>query len=396
MRTSKLLICSLVFLLANNIFGQSRQEDTTSRYKSLIPEEKQWILKNVDIIANMNFDFRTDFENNEYLQSVFRFEQFRLEIKGYVTDRIFFRFRHRYTSDFQPQTLDKIIKGVDFAYMRFDLDKEKKWQLTVGKTFADWGGWEFDINPIEIYEYSDIIEYADNFLSGVGIYYQATPNHGFSGQVLNTRTNTFEELYDTIPDVTQTKAPLAGVINWRGSFFNGALTTLWSYSIFTEAKGFFKNYIALGQRYNGKKFSFAYDFKISDEQIDRTGIISDEIPDDLYNYSVKKTLYHSHWIRGTYKITPKWHISLDAFVDFADWLSDLDPLKTQNRFRTVYSFIPTVEFFPFDRVNLKFFLGYVGRFYEYSDYAKNRPGLMKENYNTGRIMFGVITPLKVL
>jgi long-subunit fatty acid transport protein len=39
---------------------------------------------------------------------------------------------------------------------------------------ADWGAWEFDWNPIDIYEYSDIVEYADNFLTGVGFTYTPT------------------------------------------------------------------------------------------------------------------------------------------------------------------------------------------------------------------------------
>jgi hypothetical protein len=95
-------------------------------------------------------------------------------------------------------------------------------------------------------------------------------------------------------------------------------------------------------------------------------------------------------------MTPKWHFSVDAFVDFADWTSDKDPLKTQNRFRTVYSVIPTIEFYPWDDFNLKFFIGYVGRWYKYSDYAKNRPGLMKQDYNTSRVMIGLISPLKFL
>jgi hypothetical protein len=40
---------------------------------------------------------------------------------------------------------------------------------------ADWGAWEFDWNPIDIYEYSDIVEYADNFLSGAGFTYTPVP-----------------------------------------------------------------------------------------------------------------------------------------------------------------------------------------------------------------------------
>ena len=384
----------LIFLFSSiYIYSQERQSADTAKYISKIPGEKQNLLKNVDMFANTQVSFRNDFYNDEFLGSKFKIEQFRLEIKGFVHKDIFFRFRHRYTSTFEPQTIDKIIKGVDFAYFRFNLGE--KFKLTFGKTYADWGGIEFDINPINIYEYSDIIEMADNFLTGAEIHYQASNNNSFGFQVLNSRTGTFEEIYDTIPDVVASKVPLAFVVNWRGKFFNGKVHTNWSYSIFTEAENNFKNYIALGQQFVSKYIDIAYDYKISMEQIDRTGIISNEIPDNLYNYSVKNTMYQSHWTRITYKMNKKWHFSLDAFVDFADWKDDLDPLKTEDRFRTTYSIVPTIEFFPWD-YDLKFFIAYVGRYYQYSDYVKNRPELELKDYSTGRAMFGIISPLKFM
>lgn len=388
-------IMSFVLLLATDISAQNRQEDTTYTY-SLISQDKQKLLENIDVIANMNYNFRSDYLDGEYLDSRFKFEQFRLEIKGDVSENVYFRFRHRYTSEFQPQAIDKIIKGVDFAYITVKVSEKVK--LTAGKTYADWGGWEFDLNPIDIFEYSDIIEQADNFLSGAGVYYQVTDNHGLSGQILNSRTQSFEQLYDTVPNVESTAVPLAAVLNWRGTLFNGRVNTLWSYSLFSEAKGKSMNYVALGTKYSSKnkKFVLSYDFKWSQEDLDRTGIISNEIPDTLYNYSVENTLYYSHWLNGTYRFAPKWQISLTGFVDFANWQDDLDPLKTEDRFRTVYSVIPTLEYFPFEEVNLKFFLGGVYRYYDYSDYAQSRPGLGVQDYDQYRLMFGFISPLLVL
>ncbi len=387
----KLIITAIFLSIAGIVQAQLRQADT-SAYRSLIPVEKQELLKNVDMIMNMQLGLRNDFQNGEYLGSKFKFEQFRLEIKGYVHEKVFFRFRHRYTSDFEPQSVDKIIKGVDFAYLRFDLSD--KLQLTVGKTFADWGGYEFDLNPIDIYEYSDIIEMADNFLTGAGLYYQATKNHGFSFQILNSRTGTFEEIYDSIPTIQSSKAPLAAVINWRGSFWGGKFTTLWSYSLFNEAQDMFKNYIAIGNQLKLKKLTVMYDFKWSKEDLDRTGIISGDVPDDIYNYALKNTLYYSHWLRVDYRFVPQWQLSFVGFIDKAKWLSDMDPLKDTDDWRTAYSFIPTIEYFPWDNLNLKFFFGYVGRYFDYSDYATTRVGA--QDYNTGRIIFGIISPLHVL
>ncbi len=394
MKIKNLLLLVLLTLTAGVVFGQRRQADTTSTYKTILPTEKQALLKNIDVIANTQMNFRADYQDGEFLGAKYTFEQFRMEIKGYIAKNVFFRFRHRYTSSFEPQSIDKIIKGVDFAYLRFDLSD--KWQLTIGKTYADWGGIEFDLNPIDIYHYSDIIEMADNFLTGAEIWYQASKSHGFGFQILDSRTASFDELYGSVPGIEPAKVPLAAVVNWRGSFFGGKFSTIWSYSLFTEAEGIGKNYIALGNLFQSGNWYIAYDYKISMEQLDRTGIISDEIPDSLYSFAVENTLYQSHWLRISYKLSDKWKLSLDAFVDYADWKDDLDPLKTEDSFRTVYSFIPTIEYYPWDDINLKFFLGYVGREYKYSDFAKTRPGLKLKDYSTGKLMLGIISPLNIL
>jgi len=384
----------ILLVLTGSMFAQRKQTDSTMTYKSTIPDKKQSLLKNVAVIANTQINFRSDYTDGEFDGAKFTFEQFRMEIKGYVHENVFFRFRHRYTSTFEPQSVDKIIKGVDFAYLRFDITD--KWQLTVGKTYADWGGIEFDLNPIDIYYYSDIIEMADNFLTGVEIWHQASENHGFGFQILDSRTATFNELYGDVPGLTAAKIPLAAIVNWRGNFWDGKFSTIWSYSIFTEAEGVGKQYIALGNLYQSGDWYVAYDFKISMEDLDRTGIVSSEIPDDLYPYAVQNTLYQSHWTRINYKLSKKWRLSLDAFIDLAYWTDDLDPLQTEDKFRTVYSYIPTVEFYPWDNLNLKFFAGYVGRNFVYSDYAKTRPGLEKKDYSTGKLMIGIISPLHIL
>ena len=391
MKFKNILVLVLFLFTIGIAQAQLRQADSTSTYRSIIPEEKQGLLKNIDMIANMQLGMRSDFLDGDHVQTNYRFEQFRLEIKGYVHEKVFFRFRHRYTSTFEPQTIDKVIKGVDFAYLRFDATE--KLQFTIGKTFADWGGYEFDMNPINIYEYSDIIEMADNFLTGVGVYYQAFDNHGFSFQVLNSRTQSFEELYQGLPEMEGSEVPLAAVVNWRGSFWDGKFTTLWSYSLFNEAKDTFKNYIALGNQLNLDKITLSYDFKISMEDLDRTGIISNDVPDELYPYALENTVYFSHWLKFDYRFKEQWQFSFVGFYDEAKWKDDIDPTKYTDDWRTAYGVIPTIEYFPWKDLNLKFYLGYVGRVYDYSDYATSRVGV--EDYNTGRFIVGLISPLHI-
>lgn len=399
MKIKYLMIPLLLFGITWSGFSQYRQTETKPEYKSLIPEEKQKRLKNIDFIANMQFAFRNDFRDGDYMSSQFKMEQFRMEIKGWVTDKVYFRFRHRYTSPFEPQSMDKIIKGVDMAFISLKLGNNDKWELMAGKFCVDWGGIEFDLNPIDIYEYSDIIEQADNFLSGVGVKYFVNSDNYIGLQIYNSRTQTYDELYgnDSIigsAGITASKAPLGGVITWRGSLWDGLVSTLWSYSLTNEASGMFKNYVAFGQQLNLNKFKLAYDFKISSEDLDRTGIISNEIPRNEYGYVLQNTMYWSHWIHADWEFVPKWHVVFVGFVDRAKWLDNEDPEKYTNDIRTAYGFIPTVEYYPWDNINLRFFVGWVGRVYKYSDYTKSKIGV--KDYNTGRFMVGLISPLKFL
>src|SRR5688500_11723106 len=162
----------VILCLPSALMSQTKapQEGDTTYYKTLIPETKQTLLKNMSMIANMRFAFRNDFQDGDHVGSRFTTEQFRLEFKGKIHDKVYFRFRDRYTRAQQPQSVDGISRSTDLAFIRVDVSD--RFSISAGKLCADWGAYEFDYNPIDIYEYSDIIEYADNFLSGVSFAYQ--------------------------------------------------------------------------------------------------------------------------------------------------------------------------------------------------------------------------------
>ena len=393
----------LLLLLPTILWAQKQERQTgdTTYYKTLIPEAKQGLLRDVSVIANMQFALRNEFVDGEYTQTRFRNEQFRLEIRGKVHEKVYFRFRDRYTRAQTAESIDNLSRSVDLAYLRFDLSE--KFSIAAGKMCADWGAWEFDWNPIDIYEYSDIVEYADNFLTGVGFTYTPSSRNQWTFQVLDSRTKSFEELYGEQPNFTESEAPLAFVANWRGSLLDGKVKTIWSYSLFNEAQevdggnSANMNYIALGNEFNFEKFRFIYDFKWSDEDLDRTTIVSETVPDDLYPFALANTQYIGHWINVRYQINPKVYLTFVGMLDIAKWKnSDIDPENTtgEEKIRDAWGFIPAVEYFPWSDLNIKFFANWVGRRYEYTDYAKDRFGVA--DYTTGRFTVGFITPLGIL
>lgn len=398
---NKIWILVLLFLPAA-IMAQVKepQAGDTTYYKTLIPEEKQGLLKNMSMIANQRFAFRNEFQDGEYTGSRFNIEQFRLEFKGNVHDKVYFRFRDRYTRAQEPQSIDGISRSTDLAFIR--ISATDKLSIWAGKMCADWGAFEFDYNPIDIYEYSDIIEYADNFLTGVGFSYQATSKHQFTLQMLDSRTKSFDELYGSQPDYEESKLPLAFVFNWRGSLFDGKFNTIWSYAYHNEARNTAldepagMNYIALGNQLKLGKFTVEYDFKWSQEDLDRSYIISEQVnASSEYSYALENTVYIGHWLHLYYRVSPKINLAFVGMVDVANW-KDEDGQNLpgyDEHFRTAYGFIPTFEYYPFKDLNLRFYANFVGRSYKYSDFAKDRIDV--EDMTKGRFAIGFVTPLGI-
>jgi hypothetical protein len=376
---------------------KERQAGDTTYYPSLIPEAKQTLLKNMSMIANMRFAERNEFVDGEHTKSRFTMEQFRLEFKGKVHDKVYFRFRDRYTRAQTSESVDGISRSTDLAFIRVELNS--KFSIAAGKMCADWGAYEFDYNPIDIYEYSDIIEYADNFLSGFQLNWVLNPQHQFTFQVLDSRTKTFGELYGPQPSLGESKVPMAFVANWRGSLFDGKFNTIWSYARHNEAhdtvadKGVGMDYIALGNQLKLNKLTIEYDYKISTEDLDRTSIVSETVPDNLYPYALRKTEYIGHWLHLYYRLNPKINLAFVAMLDIANYKDNIDPQKTSDHIRDAWGYIPTIEYYPFKDLNLRFYANWVGRKYEYSDYAKTR--FKAKDYETSRFAIGFVTPLGI-
>jgi len=381
-----------LLLLPSVLFAQKseRQVGDTTYYKTLIPEEKQGLLKNVSLIFNQRYAFRNEFTDGNYTGSRFTMEQFRMELRGQVHKKVYFRFRNRFTKTQDPQSVDNLSHSIDLAMLRVDITD--KWSISAGKLCADWGGYEFDLNPIDVYQYSDIIDYADNFLAGVGVSYKMNPNNQFTVQVLNSRTKTFNEIYGPVPNITESKAPLAFVANWRGNMLNGHFKPIWSYSAFTEAQGTFMHYVTLGNQFQFGKFTLQYDLNLYFEDLDRTGIVSDAIPDTLFGYRVQNTRYIGNWLHLSYRANEHINLAFVGMVEFEDWM---DAPGGEDRLRTAWGYIPTFEYYPFKSFNLRFYVNWVGRVYNYSANAEGNPSLGVSDYTTGRLSIGLVTPLAV-
>lgn len=382
----------LIIVMPVFSFGQNEiQKENT--FAPLIPASKLSLLKDVDVIFNTRLAFDNYFVDNEHVSSLFSVNQFRFEVKGKIHDKVFFRFRNRYTKISDPNTVDNMSRAVDMAYLTIDVAPQTK--LSFGKMIGDWGGYELLTNPIEILSYNTINNSSENFLEGASLSYALMDHKNkFNFQMLNSRTKTFQEQYGTSvpPGIKAAEMPLAAVGNWKGSFFEGKIETTYSYGYFIDAEKTNRSLISLGNKFKNKKWLLYYDFQYSKEDLDQKGVVSNIIK-SKYPYTAENAVYLENWMRAEYQIQPKVNLLLTIMNSNAYWNGNPDPDKS-NRLLTSYGIIPTIEYSPFTDFNMKFFAGYIFKKNNYSGYAQS-------NFNavdgtTGQLSFGIIAPLLVL
>ena len=281
--------------------------------------------------------------------------------------------------------IDNLPTSIDIAGIGVKLND--KWSIFAGKQCAAYGGIEFDLNPIEIYEYSDMIENMSNFMSGLNIGYDFAAGQQLNFQVLNSLNGSFESTYGDV-DVEPTKVPLVYTLNWNGNF-SDIYKTRWSASLMSQAKGKNLYYFALGNEFTFGKFNMYIDLMYSNDAIDRAGIMT-EIVGGACGHNVFKANYLSLVSKLNYRFADKWNVFVKGMYETASIKDMTDPQAypfiTNGKYRTSLGYLGGIEYYPMES-NLHFFLTYVGRHYMYEEIAN------KADYSTNRVSLGFIYQL---
>lgn len=304
---------------------------------------------------NMYFNFQTSLdaekEGKSDLTTKFQARQLRLEVRGDLTERIFYRFRHRLNKSNAAVSLDNLATATDMMYAGFRLNE--KWTATVGKMCQMWGGYEFDLNPMNIYEYSDFLNNMDNFMLGAMITYAPNPNHEFNLQITDVRNSNFADLYATATaTIKESNTPLAYIFNWNGNLLDGLVQTRWGAGLQSEADGYTNALVMLGTKLNLPKFQVFLDYMMANDQLDRLNYTP--LSNNGSATPVKDAKYNSFVLKAEYQPAPEWNIFAQGLYETAN--SSL----ANNEFKGI-GYFAGVEYLPFKEQDLRFFLAYIGR-----------------------------------
>lgn len=380
-----------ILLLAGCVQGVAAQDNASE--KTLF-EEVTGIKKKTDkfnLYLNMNGSYDAQFDDG-FTGSKFNMRQLRIEAKGNINDWLSYRWRQRLNrSNAQGKNIDNLPTSIDIAAIGVKLSD--KWSIFAGKQCAAYGGIEFDLNPIEIYEYSDMIDWMSNFMTGVNIGYDFAAGQQLNFQVLNSLNGPFDEMYGGEPTdgIEPSKSPLVYTLNWNGNF-NNVFKTRWSASVMNQADGKKLYYYAFGNELSLDKFNMFFDVMYSKDAIDRSGIITG-IVGKQGGHNALNAGYLSLVTKLNYRFDKNWNVFVKGMYETASVTKKTGDIE-KGKYRTSLGYLAGLEYYPMENSNLHFFLTYVGRKFNYEDRAE-KLSVDNKDYNTNRVSVGFIYQLQM-
>ena len=380
----------------NNIGMGGGDGDIQSIHERITKLEKK------NDMFNLYFNYAASFqaEHNSLSDewgTKFANKQLRIEIKGNLTDKLYYRLRHRLNKATDAKGEDNFAKATDIMMVGYNFND--KLSISGGKMCQIWGGFEFDENPMYIYQYSDMVDYMDNFMAGVTVSYKPIPTQEIAVEISNSYNGKFADEYgdeavvvnnDEAQALQKSKNPLTYIINWNGSFFDGKLNTRWAWGLQTQAKGKYSRMLTLGQQLNLPKFQWYFDYMGAFDDLDRLKIATNELRDAFVggdapgNVYLGKVHYNSFITKANWQFAPSWNLMLKGMYETAS-VTKMEQFKN---YRKSFGYMGSIEYCPAKQQDFRLFLAYVGRKYDYS----TKCGL--KDYNTDRIELGFMYRIK--
>lgn len=393
--TRKTLLCCCLLALSVSMNAQDNHGygGDDGHFKSLAEEVTKLKKSNdmFNVYLNTAASAQVETDNEHEWSTGFKNKHLRLEIKGNLTDKLYYRFCYRMTNSNVARSEDNFARSTDVVMIGYRFSD--KFSVEAGKIFQPFGGYEVDENPIYIYEYSDLTGGLECYLGGVVVNYKPVPTQEIVVGVTNAHNDKFADVYGDNSlaiegDGTQnrilekTRIPLGYSLGWNGSFLNNRLLTRWSWGIEGEARHKYSRMLILGQKLNLDRLQWYFDYMYQNDGLDRFGLASREVRDFFPAVGgevwMSDVHYTSFITKLNWQFAPQWDLMLKGMYETAS-VTKVDRFKD---FRKSYGYVGSVEYYPVKSQDFRVFLAYVGRKVTYKD------GVGLDKYNTNRIELG--------
>ena len=192
----KLLMSALMIaatLVANaqgNNTGMGGDEQSQSLAERILKLEK----KNDKFNVWFNYAASAQVRDDEGdWRSTFANRELRLEILGHITDKLYYRLRHQLNKSNESRSQDNFAKATDLMFIGYSFSP--KLSVEAGKVCQTWGGFEYDENPMFIYQYSDLVDRMSIFKAGVNVSVKPVESQEVVLQLTNDGNDRFNHIY---------------------------------------------------------------------------------------------------------------------------------------------------------------------------------------------------------
>lgn len=149
----------LIILPLLNLFAEDGKDnvaewidDDKSLYENISGKKKEHKLLNINL--HLHGGFSLDNVGTTDTKGRFHMREARLSIDGELNNWLSYRYRQKLNEsnssrgnmDHLPESIDVLGLGIRFS---------DKWSAFVGKQAISYGGIEYDLNPIMVYDYSE-------------------------------------------------------------------------------------------------------------------------------------------------------------------------------------------------------------------------------------------------
>lgn len=319
-----------------------------------------------NVALNTRMAFHSALSGDRTEANTFRVDYLRLQVTGNITDRISYKWMQHINRSNQPRGLDNTPSSIDCLGVGFKITPTLS--TFIGKQYADFGGFEYDADPAQVYEFSDFGDNITCFLVGANLVWEMTPTQELRVQVVDGRSDYASETYSSpMAEFKAAKTPLGYTLNWNGSFLKERLLTRCSFSVFHEGESENVYFLSLGASWTQKRFNIYVDGMYSWENIDKLGILSNTLAGESFR-NLADAGYLTLVSRANYRILPKWNLFVKGMYETAS-LRKENPGFADGKYRTSIGYQGGVEFYPM-KENLHFYVICHGHRREYTHLAK--------------------------
>lgn len=306
------------------------------------------------LYLNMHMSGDAEFKESRFEGFCFEGDQLRIEAVGQLNSWLGYRYRQQLNKPHGArESIDNLPIGLDLAYL--SIRPSERWELQVGRLCASYGGYEFDLNPIYIHQFSDFVDYSPCYFTGLSVKYFSN-RHELVFQVLNNRAASFSDIYPQAErlGIEESKAPLLLLFNWNAPLsrsFGMRYSISWHPQSSTRGAG----RVMLGHQFAHGGLQAQLDLMYAYEGINARTALMPDVDLDVRHFSSVMNL--------KYRLTDYWGIQGKGALEY----SGKNLFEQINR-RNILLHLG-VEYYPMPESDLHFFL--VG-LYQHSRYTTDQ------------------------